>query len=101
MRLQHPAAAVLDRRLTLDPDIRAITAEELAGEEAWFVGGTIRDELLGRPTGDVDVVLTGDARRAARAEDASRTAWCSAPQTVPPSARVTSPATTMARARLL
>lgn len=67
MRLQHPAAAVLDRRLTLDPDIRAVTAEELAGEEAWFVGGTIRDELLGRPTGDVDVVLTGDARRAARA----------------------------------
>jgi putative nucleotidyltransferase with HDIG domain len=34
--------------------------------EAWLVGGAVRDRLLGRPTSDFDVVLTGDARSAAR-----------------------------------
>ncbi|HYZ79545.1 MAG TPA: hypothetical protein VE596_19455 [Gaiellaceae bacterium] len=29
--------------------------EVLAGEEAWLVGGALRDELLGRPVVDVDV----------------------------------------------
>src|SRR5437764_15263526 len=29
--------------------------EILAGEEAWLVGGALRDELLGRPVVDVDV----------------------------------------------
>ena len=39
------------------------------GEEAWFVGGAVRDELLGRPLVDVDVVCAdpeGAARRYAR-----------------------------------
>ncbi len=35
--------------------------------EAWIVGGALRDELLGRPVRDVDVAVTGDAARAARA----------------------------------
>jgi poly(A) polymerase len=39
----------------------------LAGERAWVVGGTVRDELLGRPTRDVDLALKGDPKRAARA----------------------------------
>ena len=34
---------------------------------AWLVGGALRDRLLGRPTADLDVVVDGDARAAARA----------------------------------
>src|SRR5437764_15360611 len=33
-----------------------LVREVLAGEDAWFVGGAVRDELLGRPVVDVDVV---------------------------------------------
>ncbi|MFY9579448.1 MAG: hypothetical protein WAQ33_08990, partial [Gaiellaceae bacterium] len=40
--------------------------EVLQGEEAWFVGGAVRDELLGRPIVDVDVVCR-DPAAAARA----------------------------------
>jgi tRNA nucleotidyltransferase/poly(A) polymerase len=32
-----------------------LARELLAGEEAWVVGGAIRDELLGRPVVDIDV----------------------------------------------
>ena len=38
----------------------------LAGQEAWLVGGAVRDRLLGRRTDDVDVALAGDPRAAAR-----------------------------------
>jgi poly(A) polymerase len=39
----------------------------LAGEEAWIVGGAVRDRLLGRDGDpDVDVVVEGDVRAAAR-----------------------------------
>ena len=34
--------------------------EALAGEEAWVVGGALRDRLLGRETNDVDLVAPGD-----------------------------------------
>jgi poly(A) polymerase len=40
--------------------------EALAGREAWLVGGAVRDHLLGRPTDDVDISLSGDPRKAAR-----------------------------------
>jgi poly(A) polymerase len=33
----------------------------------WLVGGAVRDRLLGRPTGDFDVAVAGDAREPARA----------------------------------
>lgn len=42
-------------------------AEVLAGTPAWIVGGTIRDELMGRPLKDVDVALAVDPEPAARA----------------------------------
>ena len=42
------------------------TRHALAGRPAWLVGGAVRDELLGRPTEDLDVVLDGDIERAAR-----------------------------------
>jgi tRNA nucleotidyltransferase/poly(A) polymerase len=40
--------------------------EVLAGEEAWVVGGAVRDELLGRDLIDLDIAVR-DPRRAARA----------------------------------
>jgi poly(A) polymerase len=43
-----------------------VLREALAGERAWLVGGALRDRLLGRPTPDLDVVVDGDARGAAR-----------------------------------
>jgi poly(A) polymerase len=39
----------------------------LAGEQAWLVGGAVRDELLGRETADYDIVIAGDTARAAKA----------------------------------
>jgi putative nucleotidyltransferase with HDIG domain len=38
----------------------------LAGRPAWLVGGAVRDSLLGRETGDFDVVVDGDPGEAAR-----------------------------------
>jgi tRNA nucleotidyltransferase/poly(A) polymerase len=35
--------------------------------DAWIVGGSLRDELLGRPVRDVDVAVAGDPAPAARA----------------------------------
>jgi tRNA nucleotidyltransferase/poly(A) polymerase len=43
-----------------------LVREVLAGEDAWFVGGAVRDELLGRAIVDVDVVCR-EPERAARA----------------------------------
>jgi tRNA nucleotidyltransferase/poly(A) polymerase len=44
--------------------------EVLAGEEAWVVGGAVRDELLGRELVDLDIAVR-EPRRAARAYAAS------------------------------
>ena len=41
-------------------------AELLAGEVAWVVGGTVRDELLGRPVVDIDIACR-EPEEAARA----------------------------------
>jgi hypothetical protein len=43
-----------------------VVAEILAGEEAWVVGGAVRDDLLGRASLDLDVACR-DPERAARA----------------------------------
>jgi poly(A) polymerase len=49
----------------------------LAGTPAWLVGGAVRDELLGRNTADLDVVVDGDPAQAARAvAHAARRAAC-------------------------
>ena len=52
--------------MSAGPDLRAIARDALAGEEAWVVGGAVRDELLGRPLVDLDVACA-DPVRAARA----------------------------------
>jgi hypothetical protein len=45
--------------------MRELARELLAGEEAWVVGGAVRDELLGRPVVDLDIACP-DPERAAR-----------------------------------
>ena len=45
----------------------SIAREALGDRDAWVVGGAVRDELLRRPTADVDIVLDADVRAAARA----------------------------------
>ena len=46
--------------------MRELAREVLVGEEAWVVGGAVRDELLGRAVVDLDVA-TREPERAARA----------------------------------
>jgi putative nucleotidyltransferase with HDIG domain len=49
----------------------------LADTEAWLVGGVLRDRVLGRESADLDVVIDGDPREAARAvAKAARGAAC-------------------------
>jgi poly(A) polymerase len=48
-------------------DARAIAREALRERGAWLVGGAVRDGLLGRATGDLDIVVDGDVGAAARA----------------------------------
>ena len=50
----------------MDEALGEALAEAVRGEEAYVVGGAIRDELLGRPVVDVDVACR-DPRRASRA----------------------------------
>jgi poly(A) polymerase len=51
--------------LAAAPSVR-VCREALVAEEAWIVGGTVRDAALGREVKDVDLVIAGDERRAAR-----------------------------------
>ena len=46
--------------------MRELVEELFASEEAWVVGGAVRDEALGRPVVDLDVALR-EPQRAARA----------------------------------
>jgi poly(A) polymerase len=48
------------------PPLEAARAA-LAGTPAWVVGGALRDRLMGRETGDVDLAVAGDPEAAARA----------------------------------
>lgn len=45
----------------------SIAREALGESNAWVVGGAVRDELLGRSTTDLDIVVDGDVGAAARA----------------------------------
>jgi poly(A) polymerase len=45
----------------------AIARAALPGLAAWLVGGAVRDQLLGRPVEDLDIVVDGDVRTAAKA----------------------------------
>ena len=52
-------------------DLRVLAGDALAGEEAWIVGGAVRDELLGRPLVDLDVACADPAQAARMAARAS------------------------------
>jgi poly(A) polymerase len=43
-----------------------VAREALRGEQAWVVGGAVRDRLLGRPVLDLDIAVAGDPRASAR-----------------------------------
>jgi poly(A) polymerase len=43
-----------------------VAREALRGEQAWVVGGAVRDRLLGRQVLDLDVAVAGDPRTLAR-----------------------------------
>jgi poly(A) polymerase len=47
------------------PAVRA-AREALGRQDAWIVGGALRDALLGRPVVDVDLAVTGEEEGAAR-----------------------------------
>src|SRR5207244_12426112 len=51
--------------------IRELVEELFAGEEAWIVGGAVRDEALERPIVDVDVAVREPQRAARRYARAS------------------------------
>jgi len=51
----------------------------LRGARAWLVGGAVRDRMLGRATCDLDVVVDGDPRRAARSIAAAAASAASFP----------------------
>ena len=52
------------------PPVKApleVARDGLRRQDAWIVGGAVRDQLLGRETVDLDLAVPGDPRRAARA----------------------------------
>ena len=55
----------------MSPSPLALAREQLAGQEAWLVGGAVRDDLLGRMPAesapDIDVVVPGPPQPAAEA----------------------------------
>ena len=50
----------------MSEDPLAIARGALGGAHAWLVGGAVRDRLLSRPTGDLDIAVAGDVEAAAR-----------------------------------
>jgi poly(A) polymerase len=63
------ALSSLAERLDAEPAVAAVRRALDGGvvEEAWIVGGGVRDALLGRPIHDLDLAVRGEPERAARA----------------------------------
>lgn len=47
-------------------EVLTAAREALRDERVWLVGGAVRDRLMGRPLSDLDLVVDGDVRAAAR-----------------------------------
>lgn len=60
-------SAGLERRLAAAPAVRAARGALEGRAGVWIVGGTLRDALLDRPLGDVDLAVAGDPEPVARA----------------------------------
>ena len=43
-----------------------VARDALQGEDAWLVGGAVRDKLLGRDTDDIDLAIAGNPKQPAR-----------------------------------
>ena len=54
-------------RLAAAPVVEATRRALKGGEEAWIVGGAVRDAILGREVTDLDLAVAGDPGLAARA----------------------------------
>jgi poly(A) polymerase len=59
--------AGITRAAAMSVEALEIVRAGLAGQQAWLVGGAVRDCVLERSVGDLDVVVDGDPGRAARA----------------------------------
>jgi tRNA nucleotidyltransferase/poly(A) polymerase len=66
-RTTHPVGSTASGPGPSPAEIVAAARAELGdGLRAWVVGGAVRDELLGRPVGDLDLVVDGPAEPFAR-----------------------------------
>ncbi len=52
----------LNGAIPSEPSLRVLRALEACGLEAWYVGGWVRDALMGRPSHDVDMCCSGTWR---------------------------------------
>ena len=59
-------SARLADTLRTAPAADAIARAVAGGDEAWIVGGAVRDALAGRPVVDVDLAVAGDEAALAR-----------------------------------
>ena len=61
-----PAQQVSENAFSYLPDaaIRVVGILEAGGFEAWFVGGFVRDALLGRPCSDIDIASNASWQQA-------------------------------------
>jgi poly(A) polymerase len=64
--LSHPVSRDPVSRIERSAAVH-VARSALAGEQAWLVGGPVRDAFLDRPVEDVDIVVAGEPERAARA----------------------------------
>jgi poly(A) polymerase len=53
--------------LDSDPAVEAVRGAVPEPGAIWVVGGAVRDAVLGRPVGDLDLAIAGDPREVARA----------------------------------
>jgi poly(A) polymerase len=56
----------LGKRLLGAPSVRAASEAMSGGDDAWIVGGAVRDAAGGRPVTDLDLAVAGDEAAAAR-----------------------------------
>ena len=67
--MSGPEAGTLADRLAEAPllgGVRQALGDEPGGDGPWLVGGAVRDALVGRPLGDIDIAVDGGAEQVAR-----------------------------------
>ena len=71
--LGNPIPQTIEATFSRLPDsaIRVVRILEAGGFEAWFVGGFVRDALLGRPCSDIDIASSASWQKAQTLFEAS------------------------------